>query len=44
MLIEERIEEIVRIAKEKGSVQVQELIDCLSAYESTIRRDLTVLN
>jgi len=44
MLIEERMEEIVRIAEEKGSVQVQKLIDCLSASESTIRRDLTVLN
>lgn len=44
MLIEERMEEIVRIAEEKGSVQVQELIDCLSASESTIRSDLTVLN
>lgn len=44
MLIEERREEIIRLVEEKGSFQVQELIVHLNASESTIRRDLTVLN
>jgi DeoR family fructose operon transcriptional repressor len=44
MLIEERMEEIVRIVEEQGSAQVQELIQYLNASESTVRRDLTILN
>ena len=44
MLVEERMEEIVRLVEEKGSVQVQELIESVNASESTIRRDLTVLD
>ncbi len=44
MLVEERMEEIVRLVEERGSVQIQELIECVNASESTIRRDLTVLD
>ncbi len=44
MLIEDRMEEIVRVVEERGSIQVQELIELLNTSESTIRRDLTVLD
>ena len=44
MLAEERMDEIVRLVEETGSVQVQELIEKVNASESTIRRDLTVLD
>ena len=44
MLVEQRLEEIIRVVEEKGSATVQELMDLLDASESTIRRDLITLN
>lgn len=44
MLAEKRLSEIVAIVEEKGSVKVTELMDILGASESTIRRDLNVLD
>ncbi|MGI6012331.1 MAG: DeoR/GlpR family DNA-binding transcription regulator [Ruminococcus sp.] len=44
MLVEERMEEIVRLVESRGSIQIQELIERLKISESTIRRDLTVLD
>lgn len=44
MLTEERLQEIWRIVKEKGSVSTQELMDALDISESTARRDLTALD
>ena len=44
MLTENRHEEILRLLKEKNSVTVQELKEFLHASESTIRRDLNVMD
>ncbi len=44
MLTEKRHEEILRLLKEKNSVTVQELKEFLHASESTIRRDLNVMD
>lgn len=44
MLIEKRLNEIVTIVEQKRSVSVQELMQLLNASESTIRRDLSVLD
>jgi len=44
MLAEKRLSEIVAIVEEKRSVTVTELMDILSASESTVRRDLNVLD
>lgn len=44
MLVEERMEEIVRLVESRGSMQIQELIERLEISESTIRRDLNVLD
>lgn len=44
MLTGKRQEEILRILNSKGSVTVQELTELLQASESTIRRDLNVLD
>ena len=44
MLVEERMEEIVRLVESRGSMQIQELIERLGISESTIRRDLNVLD
>ena len=44
MLTEKRQKEILRLLEEHGSVTVQELTEKLNASESTIRRDLTVLD
>lgn len=44
MLTEKRQKEILRLLEEHGSVTVQELTEKLHASESTIRRDLTVLD
>lgn len=44
MLTEKRQEEILRLLESKGSVTVQELTEHFQASESTIRRDLTVLD
>lgn len=44
MLIETRLDEILKIVNEKNSVTVQELTELFQASESTIRRDLTILN
>lgn len=44
MLLEQRLEEIVKIVSEKGSVTVQELMEKFNTSESTIRRDLTSLH
>ena len=44
MLTEQRFEEILKLLSEKGTITVQELKEKLSASESTIRRDLTVLH
>lgn len=44
MLLEQRLEEIVKLVEEKRSVTVQELTEQFSASESTIRRDLTTLH
>ncbi len=44
MLIETRLDEILKIVNEKNSITVQELTELLNASESTIRRDLTILH
>ncbi|MFA9463681.1 MAG: DeoR/GlpR family DNA-binding transcription regulator [Velocimicrobium sp.] len=44
MLIETRLEEILKIVNDKNSITVQELTDLLKISESTIRRDLTALH
>lgn len=44
MLTEKRQEEIVRLVCERGSVTVAELKELFGASESTIRRDITVLD
>lgn len=44
MLTEERQREIVKIVEEKEAVTVIELVQLLNTSESTIRRDLTVLD
>lgn len=44
MLSEERLQEILRLVSERGSVSTQELMDTLNISESTVRRDLTVLD
>ena len=44
MLTETRQEEILRILEEQGSVTVQELKQQFGASESTIRRDLNVMD
>ena len=44
MLAEERLARIVSIVDSKGSVTVAELMDEIGASESTIRRDLLVLD
>ena len=43
MLLEERLDEIVKIVNERGSITNQELVKMLGASESTIRRDITTL-
>lgn len=44
MLTEKRQEEIIKLVDAKGSVTVQELTEYFQASESTIRRDLNVLD
>ncbi len=44
MLAEERCDRIVALVNEKKSVTVQEFMDMLGASESTIRRDLSLLD
>ena len=44
MLLEKRLEEIIKLVEKKGSVTVQELTEHLQASESTIRRDLSLLD
>ncbi len=44
MLTEKRQEEIIKLLEENGSVTVQELTEYFQASESTIRRDLNVLD
>ena len=44
MLLEKRLEEILKLVEENGSITVQELTERLHASESTIRRDLNLLN
>lgn len=44
MLVEQRLEAIIKIVDEKRSVTVQELMELFDASESTIRRDLTALH
>lgn len=44
MLTEKRQEEIIKLVEAKGSVTVQELTEQFQASESTIRRDLNVLD
>lgn len=44
MLLDERRENIVKIAENKGFVSLQELVEQIGASESTIRRDLEVLD
>lgn len=44
MLAEERFDLILDLMREKRSATVQELCEALNASESTIRRDLTVLD
>ena len=41
MLTEERLQEIERIVKEKGSASIPELMERMGISESTARRDLT---
>ena len=41
MLLEERLDEIVKIVNERGSISNQELVKMFGASESTIRRDIT---
>lgn len=43
MLPEERLEEVLRIIDERGSISNQELVALTGASESTIRRDITAL-
>lgn len=43
MLLEKRLEHILKLVQENGSVTVQELTELLEASESTIRRDLLIL-
>lgn len=43
MLLEERLDEIVRIVNERGSVTNQELMELFKVSESTVRRDVTLL-
>lgn len=40
MLAEDRLEKIVRLVEERGSVSASELVELLDASESTVRRDL----
>ncbi len=40
---EERLDEIVKIVNERGSISNQELVKMFGASESTIRRDITTL-
>lgn len=44
MLLERRLEEILKLVEQNGSVTVQELTEHLKASESTIRRDLYLLD
>lgn len=44
MLTEERLQGIWRIVTEKGSASIQELMDALHISESTVRRDLALLD
>lgn len=44
MLAEERFAKILSMLEEDGSVTVSELMECLNASESTIRRDLNTLD
>ncbi|MCI8431349.1 MAG: DeoR/GlpR transcriptional regulator [Lachnospiraceae bacterium] len=44
MLTEKRQEEIIKLIESKGSVTVQELTEYFQTSESTIRRDLNVLD
>ncbi|BBF42561.1 transcriptional repressor of the fructose operon, DeoR family [Lachnospiraceae bacterium KM106-2] len=44
MLIEERLSQIVALIEEKRSVTIQELMQLFQASESTIRRDLNLLD
>lgn len=43
MLLEKRLEQILKLVEQNGSVTVQELTEVLGASESTIRRDLLLL-
>lgn len=43
MLLEKRLEQILKLVQENGSVTVQELTERLGASESTVRRDLLFL-
>lgn len=44
MLLEKRLEKILKLVEENGSVTVQELTELLGASESTVRRDLVLLD
>lgn len=44
MLIEKRLNDILKLVEERNSITVQELTQLLNTSESTIRRDLTVLD
>lgn len=44
MLLEKRLEQILKLVEQNGSVTVQELTEALGASESTIRRDLLLLD
>lgn len=44
MLTEERLQKIMEIVEVQGSVSTQDLMDKLEISESTVRRDLAVLN
>ena len=44
MLLEKRLEEILKLVEKNCSVTVQELTEHLKASESTIRRDLSLLD
>ncbi|MSS63389.1 DeoR/GlpR family DNA-binding transcription regulator [Velocimicrobium porci] len=44
MLLEERLNQIMNLLEEKSTVTVQELTKLLDSSESTIRRDLTLLD
>ncbi len=44
MLTEERLQAILQLLEERGSVSTQELMDTLDISESTARRDLTLLD